>query len=90
VSDIDIDPSLLKGDFDPEKHEELVEKLAANFGDDELDENGEIMKVTFLASAAGVGGYKMKKLQIVAFVAILSLFRRAIKASEPKLKSYNL
>jgi hypothetical protein len=51
VSDIDIDPSLLKGDFDPEKHEELVEKLAANFGDDELDENGEIMKVTFLASA---------------------------------------
>jgi dephospho-CoA kinase len=50
VSDIDIDPSLLKGDFDPEKHEELVEKLAANFGDDELDENGEIMKVTLIYS----------------------------------------
>ena len=50
MADIDIDPSLLKGDFDPEKHEELVEKLAANFGDDELDENGEIMKVIFINS----------------------------------------
>jgi len=46
VADIDIDPSLLKGDFDPEKHEELVEKLAANLGEDELDENGEMIKVT--------------------------------------------
>ncbi|CBY33621.1 unnamed protein product [Oikopleura dioica] len=44
VADIDIDPSLLKGDFDPEKHEELVEKLAANLGEDELDENGEMIK----------------------------------------------
>ena len=45
MADIDIDPSLLKGDFDPEKHEELVEKLAANLGEDELDENGEMIKV---------------------------------------------
>jgi len=47
VADIDIDPSLLKGDFDPEKHEELVEKLAANLGEDELDENGEMIKPVF-------------------------------------------
>ena len=45
MSDIDIDPSLLKGDFDPDKHEELVEKLAANLGEDEFDENGELIKV---------------------------------------------
>ncbi|CAG5103584.1 Oidioi.mRNA.OKI2018_I69.chr1.g838.t1.cds [Oikopleura dioica] len=47
VSDIDIDPSLLKGDFDPDKHEELVEKLAANLGEDEFDENGELIKPVF-------------------------------------------
>lgn len=47
VSEIDLDPSLLKGDFDDDKHDQLVEQLMTNLGEDNFDEDGELLKPVF-------------------------------------------
>ena len=42
-----MDPKMLKGDFDPEQHGELMNEVMMNFGADEVDEDGELVKPVF-------------------------------------------
>lgn len=50
ISEIDIDPMMLKGDFDDEQHDKLMEEVMKSYGDevpDEVDEDGELVKPVF-------------------------------------------